>query len=196
MIVLIDIIFDGISYIFSWQFILAIIIFADIWSLYTIKHGVIWNFRELYNTDINLILNSIKNMDGRDFELFIGYLFELKGCKVEVTQATNDHGVDILVDDNVYIECKHWDKKNLINREIVSKLVGSAYALSGGKDFKTLVITTGRYNRTAIDYAKLTDTKLWDTDDILKMIKELNTTKILRYLNYDRKIWEAKEVKS
>lgn len=187
---------DILNIIFSWQFIFATCILADIYCLLTIKHDPLWKYRKLYNSDINLILNKVENMDGREFEEFMAHLFRLQGNKVQLTPSTNDHGVDILIDDNTYVECKHWNKKELIGRPIVSKLVGSAYALSGGNDFKTIIITTSGYNQNAIEYAKLTNTELWDMEDIIKMVKKLNSTEILRYLDYDRKIWEAKSTVS
>lgn len=192
---MIDQIYNIIPFLSSWKFIFIVLITVNIWILFTIKREKVWIFRNLSKKDINLVIKSIKNMNSREFELFIGFLFELKGHQVIVTQATNDYGVDVLVDNYTFIECKHWNK-NSIGREIISKLVGSAYALSTTKKFNTLIITTGQYNKNAINYAKLTHTTLWDIHDIVKMIKELDTTEILKYLGYDREMWETKDVKN
>lgn len=179
-----------------WGYLLIVIFIADIYSLCSLKgfKNPVWNFRKLYNQDINLILSRIKFMDGSEFEDFIAYLFKLDGYEVQQTPKTNDKGTDIILNNSIYIECKHWDKKSLIGRELINKLVGSAYGLSGGNNFKTLFITTSSYNKNAIEFAKLTKTKLWDMNDVIRLIKHLNSTKILRYLNYNRDIWETKEI--
>lgn len=177
-----------------WKYFLTIIIIVDIYCLlylYKFKNPV-WNFRKLYNQDINLILQRIDAMDGNEFEDFIAYLFKLDGYEVYQTPKTGDKGTDIILNNSIYVECKHYNMQSSIGREFINKLVGSAYGLSGGKDFKTLFITTSNYNKNAIEFAKLTKTKLWTMNDILKMIRKLNSSKILRYLGYDENIWENK----
>lgn len=69
----------------------------------------------------------IKNMNWRDFELFVAKVLTWNDYNTIVTPPSNDEGKDIVAKKNnvtFYIECKHW--KNQIGREHLEKLVGAA----------------------------------------------------------------------
>lgn len=142
-------------------------------------------------------MKSIKNMNSREFELFIAYLFQLKGYKIEVTPTTVDMGRDIIVStDNgdIFIECKHYSDNVFVGRPVVQKLLGS---MTMFKATKGIIINTGQYHKNAIEASNMvSNLELWNIDDIIEMIKQIDSTEILRYLDYDRELWEAKEIKN
>lgn len=180
--------------IFSWQFIIAICIIVDIYYLFTMKSGSVWKYRILYNSDINLIMNKMKYMSSREFEEFIAHLFKLQGHDVQLTQETSDMGRDIIVDKDIFIECKHYDDHVAVGRPVVQKLLGSIVMFNAKKG---IIINTGKYHKNAIEASKMVNNlELWDVDDVMNMVKELNTSEILRYLGYDRESWEDKDTVS
>jgi hypothetical protein len=68
---------------------------------------------------------------GRDFERYIGYLFEQEGFKVEyfgMEEGFNDFGRDLIVKDNYsvkIIQCKYWSKKKIIHEKHINQLFGT-----------------------------------------------------------------------
>lgn len=94
----------------------------------------------------------IRNLNWREFELFVSELLKWNGYSAKVTPASNDEGKDIIATKNgdyYYIECKHWSKHDRIGREYLEKLVGAA-ARDGVKNI--IFITTSSYHRNAYDY--------------------------------------------
>lgn len=69
----------------------------------------------------------IRNLNWREFELFVSELLKWNGYYAKVTPASNDEGKDIIATkngDHYYIECKHWSKHYKVGREYLEKLVG------------------------------------------------------------------------
>ena len=75
--------------------------------------------------------NKTKWQIGRDYELYIGYLCEQHGCKVEYTGISlklEDMGRDLIVYDqlNTYIiQCKNWSQEKEIHEKHIFQLYGS-----------------------------------------------------------------------
>lgn len=73
-----------------------------------------------------------------------------------VTQLTNDGGIDGVIDQDalglnkVYIQAKRYARENAVQRPEVQSFVG---ALSGKAD-GGLMITTGRFSKGAVEYAR------------------------------------------
>jgi HJR/Mrr/RecB family endonuclease len=113
-------------------------------------------------------------MTGRQFEIFMAEVFKAVGYGVELTQATNDGGKDIILyrdGKKIFVECKRWSGDWLIGREILQKLAGASLA---EKSDKMICITTGNYHRNAIEYAKLIDNlSLWDMQDVMETVDEV-----------------------
>lgn len=115
----------------------------------------------------------IRNMNPRDFEVFIANIFSDNGYSANVTPYTGDGGKDIVVkknDKTCYVECKHWE--SAVGRPELQKLVGAAV----GSDVSDLIfISTGGFNVNAINYAKSVNSNgnvhldLWTMEDILKI---------------------------
>lgn len=70
---------------------------------------------------------------GRDFERFIGYLFEKEDFYVEyygIEKKINDLGRDLIVKDvntTLIIQCKYWSKNKTIHEKHIAQLFGTTY---------------------------------------------------------------------
>jgi len=74
------------------------------------------------------------------------------GHKAKRTQSGNDYGRDCIIDNNTFVECKHYTGNNFqIGREICQKLIGSMeyFNITRG-----IIFTTGKIHNNAYEYAK------------------------------------------
>jgi len=99
---------------------------------------------------------------GRDFERYIGYLYEIDGYRVEYFGALNgkmDLGRDLIVrkgKEVIIIQCKRWSDRKTIHENHVFQLFGSimGYEIEHpGSHPKGLLITTCPLSDIAIAYA-------------------------------------------
>jgi len=83
--------------------------------------------------------NNFLRFTWRDMEEIVGKLFEKKGYRVEVTQASGDFGIDVWafkLDEVIAIQVKHYKKD--IGFDALTKTVGVTF----GKATKAIVIST------------------------------------------------------
>ena len=83
--------------------------------------------------------NNFLRFTWRDMEEIVGKLFEKKGYRVEVTQASGDFGVDVWafkLDEEIAIQVKHYEKD--VGFDALTKTV----AVTFGKANKAIVIST------------------------------------------------------
>ncbi len=83
--------------------------------------------------------NNFSRFEWRDMEEIVGKLFEKKGYRVEVTQASGDFGVDVWarkLDEEIAIQVKHYEKD--VGFDALTKTV----AVTFGKANKAIVIST------------------------------------------------------
>ncbi len=119
------------------------------------------NFNKLQKLLSEELLETIKNSSPQFFErLVVDLLLKMGygGSREDAGEAigkSGDEGIDgiikedILGLDNIYIQAKRWD--NTIQRPEIQKFVG---ALSGKNASKGVFITTSKFSRNAISYAK------------------------------------------
>lgn len=93
------------------------------------------------NGDISIedLHNNFLRFEWRDMEEIVGKLFEKKGYRVEVTQASGDFGVDVWarkLDEEIAIQVKHYEKD--VGFDALTKTV----AVTFGKASKAIVIST------------------------------------------------------
>lgn len=139
--------------------------------------------------DYTEIMKMVETINPRQFEFFCAELFKNSGKyeKVEVTQSTGDYGRDIILTSKIkgikevtFVEVKHYNKDNLVGREICQKLLGSCQMLQADK---AIVITTGKYHKNAYEVARMVDNlELMDMLDIEKMILDLQPDQISRVI--------------
>lgn len=116
---------------------------------------------ELYKTDV---------MSGRDFEYWCAYLLQRNGfTSVEVTQESNDQGVDIVAEkDQVHyaIQCK------CVSNDLGNKPVQEVYAGKEMYGCQVGVVMTNRYFTSgAQKLAEKTRILLWDRDSITNLLR-------------------------
>lgn len=153
-----------------------IIIKAYIVSRQNIKHdndsqNLIWTKSYIKNK----ILSTCKT--GRDFELFLYRFFILQGYKVELTQATNDKGKDLILKERktgkvIFVEAKRYASHNHVGREVIQKLLGACNMYGANEGY---VITTSNFTNTAIECLKYTNNlELWDMNTLITFIEYMN----------------------
>jgi len=135
------------------------------------------HFRKIDYTFIK-IQRMVLQMDGFQFEVFCKELYKALGYKVKRTPPTCDYGRDLILNDKIFVECKHYTGNSQVGREICQKLIGSmeAFNISEG-----IVITTGKVHSNAYEYAsrlKHKHLQLVTLNDIMHMISKIEASKI------------------
>lgn len=106
----------------------------------------------------------------REFEEYVGELFSHLGYTVEVTQYSNDKGIDIVMykDDIKYgVQCKRY--KGTVGSPDIQTFIG---ALSHAKADKGLFVTTGMFSFEAEKMAVQHPIQLVNRIDLAKLILE------------------------
>lgn len=124
------------------------------------------------------VISYLYKLTPTEFEYFCAEIFKQLGYKdVKVTKATNDFGRDIVMKDKngetVFVECKYYNRNNLIGREICQKLLGSLDMF--GVD-KGIIITTSTFHRNALEVKRLVGKRLKfiDINELLVILKKLD----------------------
>lgn len=117
--------------------------------------------------------NYIDNMEGHDFEYFCADILRQNGfVKVEVTQGSGDHGIDILAEkDSISyaIQCKCYSS-SIGNSAVQQAHTGKSIY---HKDI-AVVLTNQYFTSQAIDEANILGVKLWDRDKLFSLINKSN----------------------
>lgn len=101
---------------------------------------------------------------GRDYELYIGYLYEKKGYTVDYCGSYlkyGDLGRDLIVKGNektYIVQCKYWSQKKEIHEKHIMQLYGSliAYRLENkAKNVTGVFVTNINLSETAKKFAKM-----------------------------------------
>lgn len=117
----------------------------------------------------------VKLMSPREFEEFVGDLFEKMGYKVKLTQKTRDGGRDIIVTKadpfpfTLIVECKHWGENHNVDVSVVRSVYGVQVAEQANK---SVIVTSSKFTRDARKFAESQKEMmtLWDMDDLLELI--------------------------
>ncbi len=168
------------------------------------------SFQKIKNKIYNEILDTIISKTPREFEKLVvellqkmGYGGEIQNSS-EVTQYTNDNGIDGIIKEDVlgfgriYIQAKRYQRDNKIGREDLNKFVG---ALAVAQSNKGVFITTSSFNKNAIEYAnKLnnnTTLVLIDGEQLAKYVYEyslgMQTEQIIEIKKLDSDFWDSME---
>ena len=125
-------------------------------------------------TSRKININDIDIMTGIEFENFISKLFFNNGYKTNVTKASGDQGIDVILEKNeqkIGIQCKCYSSK-VSNSAIQEAVAGKLYYRLD----RVMVITNNYFTKSAIELAKINDVELWDRNVLLDKIKiELDT---------------------
>lgn len=118
----------------------------------------------------------IKNMSSRDFEYFVGDIFEKLGFSVKITKETRDGGRDIIATKSdpipytLIVECKHWGEQHKVDVSVIRSLYGVQTAEQANQ---SIVVTSSKFTKDARKFAEARKNlmTLWDIDDLLKLIE-------------------------
>ena len=132
----------------------------------TIRRAALMNdIREKYTINGE----SINDLSGIDFELFLENIFIDKGFNVLRTKASGDFGADLIVETasgtRAAVQAKRF--KNKVNLKAVQEVVASVSHY--GADFG-IVIASSSFFPSAIELAKTNNVELWGEDKLLAFI--------------------------
>lgn len=103
-----------------------------------------------------------KWMVGRDYERYVGYLYESQGYEVEyqgILEGLSDLGRDLVCRKNkeiIVIQCKNWSQFKTIHEKHVFQLFGTVYQYkveNPDKDVKSILFTTTQVSELAKRFA-------------------------------------------
>jgi hypothetical protein len=116
-------------------------------------------------------IEDVDLMSGLDFEQFIAELFRKKGYRADVTKASGDQGIDVVVSKNgesigIQAKCYTGSVGNSAIQEVVAGKIH--YKLD-----KALVITNSNFTDSARQLAKSNAVILWDRNILKQTIDEV-----------------------
>jgi len=119
-------------------------------------------------TSISLA-TKLNSMSGQEFEEFVAAVYKKKGYRIEYTQVTGDHGIDLVMrKDNkkTVVQCKRWNDS--VGEPIVRDFFGSM--VSEGAD-QGVIVTTASFTPQAVAFAANKPITLVDLDLLLQLDK-------------------------
>jgi len=116
--------------------------------------------------------NNFSNISWKEMEELTGELFRKKGYSVEVTQSTNDYGIDVwaIKDEMIIgIQVKKWQSD--VGFDDVAKTLGSN--MSKANKY-ILISTTSFFTPQALNHQRLHSAiiELWDTNRFKNELRE------------------------
>ncbi|MCK8825032.1 restriction endonuclease [Fuchsiella alkaliacetigena] len=113
-----------------------------------------------------------QNFDPFEFEEFIKGLFLDMGFEAHTTSSSGDFGADIILEDTktgeeIAIQVKRYKKGNKVGTADMNQVVGAKSYY--GCD-KAMMITTSSCTKPAKKLARLTDTEIWEWEELERKI--------------------------
>lgn len=126
----------------------------------------------------------LQNIDPYEFEQFVADLWEAQGWETEVSQASNDMGVDVIarkadgmVEQKLAIQAKRYSAGNKIGRQDVQQYY--SMKVQDAQADAAVIVTTSSFTKPAEDWASEHNVKLIDGDDIIQLLNEKSAGHIL-----------------
>lgn len=113
----------------------------------------------------------IDQMSGRQFEEYVGTLFQSQGYKVSYTSTTGDFGADLILNkgkETIVVQAKRY--KKAVGVKAVQEVIPSIKMYKAGAAW---VITNSIYTKQALTLAKKNHVRMIDRDELIQMSVEM-----------------------
>jgi restriction system protein len=134
--------------------------------------------------ELHDVPDAIADLYPDDFERLVGAVFTVYGMKVQHTGDFGDHGIDLVVEDGegskCLVQCKRWKKNNQVGEPVLRDLYG---AMASEKATEGAIFTTGTFTQQARDWAEGKPLQLCDGPQILELIRNAGSQKLVDLLN-------------
>ncbi|QHZ49924.1 restriction endonuclease [Paenibacillus larvae] len=117
-------------------------------------------------------IRDIDQMDGRQFEYYLGYLFKSQGYAVKVTRAAGDYGADLVLKKEgkkIVVQAKRYSKN--IGLEAVQQVYSSKNYYGASEAW---VLSNRDYTEAASKLAKSNGVRLIGRNELIGMILKMN----------------------
>lgn len=127
----------------------------------------------------------LDSIEPRDFELFIGDLFESFGWETQVTTQSGDMGIDVIARQNkivnlkLLIQVKKYSKGNSVDRSEVQQYAG-LYRHENNVS-SVVIVTTSKFGNSAEKVAKESGIDTIDRGNLIELIQNHNPDFIEEY---------------
>ena len=111
------------------------------------------------------LVKTLRAMPGIEFERFVADIFRRTGYSAELTAATGDHGIDVILrklGKVIVVQCKQWD--GAVGEPVLRDFYGSMVASRADAGF---VVTTSNFTSQAEAFVKDKPIELYDVDAIV-----------------------------
>lgn len=110
----------------------------------------------------------VDEMNGRDFENYLGHLFRSQGYKVEVTSESGDYGADLVLEKDgtkIVIQAKRYAKN--VSIKAVQEVQAS---IAHYRAHQGWVVTNSKFTDAAIRLARSNNIRLVARNELVKMM--------------------------
>ena len=157
-------------------------------------------FESVYESQSEGVINnnnSLDNMTGIEFEHFCKKMLEKIGFRVETTKTSGDGGIDLIayssqafISGKYIVQCKRY--KGSVGEPVIRDLYGVVMSENANKG---ILITTGTFTSSAINFANGKPIELIDHDKLIQIcndyelpINESSNTKYVTPIFFDTEI--------
>ena len=104
--------------------------------------------------------DSLYDYTWQEFEELVGLLYQVNGYTVQVTQGSNDGGVDVWAADDgerIAIQVKQYSEGSTVGRPELQRI---ASTLATGEATQVAVVTSASFSQTAIEYSRQFESRM------------------------------------
>jgi Holliday junction resolvasome RuvABC ATP-dependent DNA helicase subunit len=113
------------------------------------------------------VLKRVRAMSGAEFERFVANVFQRQGYTAELTSASGDHGIDIILrklGQVVAVQCKQWE--SVVGEPILRDFYGAIVNAGVNTGF---VVTSSNFTAQAEEFAQNKPIILYDIDSLIQL---------------------------
>ena len=121
-------------------------------------------------------IGDFDHLNGYQFEDYLKELFTVLGYQVIKTKSTGDQGADLIIkkdDQKTVVQAKKYSGS--VTNKAIQEVVASKKHYGADKG---MVVTTGKFTKSAFDLAKSNKVDLWDKNKLKQVVNEINESSI------------------